>query len=260
MELQNVVFDVRDKIAFVTVNRPKVLNALNDRTMEELKYIFLECRRRDDVLAVIFTGEGEKAFIAGADINELATQSPLEGKDRSRRGQHILEIIESLGKPVIAAINGFALGGGCEIAMACTVRLAADTARLGQPEVKLGLIAGYGGTQRLVRLVGLGRALELLLTGEHVTAQRAYEIGLVNAVYARTELLAQAESMAKKMIANGPLALKLTLEAAQRGSQMTLAEGLNLEATLFGLICTTEDMKEGTRAFLEKRPAQFKAK
>lgn len=260
MELQNVVFDVREKIAYVTVNRPKVLNALNDRTMEELKHIFLECRRRDDVLAVIFTGEGEKAFIAGADINELATQSPMDGKDRSRRGQHVLEIIENLGKPVIAAINGFALGGGCEIAMACTVRLAADTARLGQPEVKLGLTAGYGGTQRLVRLVGLGRALEILLTGEHIAAQRAYEIGLVNAVYPRAELLAQAETMAKKMIANGPLALKLTIEAAQRGSQMTLAEGLNLEATLFGLICTTEDMKEGTRAFLEKRPAQFKAK
>jgi enoyl-CoA hydratase len=184
----------------------------------------------------------------------------LEGKDRSRRGQHILEIIESLGKPVIAAINGFALGGGCEIAMACTVRIASDNARLGQPEVKLGIMAGYGGTQRLVRLVGLGRALEILLTGEPITAQRAYEIGLVNAVCPHGDLLDFAESMARKMIANGPVALKLTLEAANRGSQMTLVEGLNLEATLFGLICTTEDMKEGTKAFLEKRPAKFTGK
>ncbi|HSP05802.1 MAG TPA: enoyl-CoA hydratase-related protein [Acidobacteriota bacterium] len=260
MDLQNILFEVRDRIAHVTVNRPKVLNALNDLTMEELKAVFLDCRRREDVLAVILTGSGEKAFIAGADINELATQSPLEGKDRSRRGQHILEIIEHLGKPVIAAINGFALGGGCELAMACTVRLASDNAKLGQPEVKLGIMAGYGGTQRLVRLVGLGRALELLLTGDHIPAQRAYEIGLVNAVCPQPDLLTQAEALARKMIANGPMALKLTMEAANRGSQMTLAEGLNLEATLFGLICTTEDMKEGTRAFLEKRPAQFKGK
>lgn len=260
MELQNITYDVKDKIAYVTVNRPKVLNALNDRTMEELKHVFLDARRREDVLAVIFTGAGEKAFIAGADINELATQSPLEGKDRSRRGQHILEIIESLGKPVIAAINGFALGGGCEIAMACTVRIASENARLGQPEVKLGIMAGYGGTQRLVRMIGLGRALELLLTGEQITAQRAYEIGLVNAVCPLAELPGMAETLARKMIANGPIALKLTLEAAQRGIQMSLAEGLNLEATLFGLICTTEDMKEGTKAFLEKRPAKFQGK
>ena len=260
MELQNVLFEVRDRIAFVTVNRPKVLNALNDQTMEELKHVFLDCRHRTDVAAVILTGSGEKAFIAGADINELATQTPLEGKDRSRRGQHILDIMEHLGKPVIAAINGFALGGGCEIAMACTVRVASDNAKLGQPEVKLGIMAGYGGTQRLVRLVGLGRALELLLTGDQITAQRAFEIGLVNAVFPQSELLAQAESLARKMIANGPFALKLTLEAATRGSQMTLEEGLNLEATLFGLICTTEDMKEGTRAFLEKRPAKFQGK
>ena len=258
MELQNILYEVRNRIAYVTVNRPKVLNALNDQTMEELKHIFLDIRHRSDALAAILTGAGEKAFIAGADINELATQTPIEGKDRSRRGQHILSIIESLGKPVVAAINGYALGGGCELAMACTVRLASDNAKLGQPEVKLGIMAGYGGTQRLVRLVGMGRALELLLSGEQISAQRAYEIGLVNAVFPQAELITQAENFIGKMLANGPIALKLTLEAAHRGMQMTLEEGLNLEASLFGLICTTEDMKEGTKAFLEKRSPQFK--
>lgn len=260
MQLENIIYDVRDAMAYVTVNRPKVLNALNDQTMEELKHVFLDIRHRNDVRGAIFTGAGEKAFIAGADINELATQSPVDGKDRSRRGHHILDIIENLGKPVIAAINGYALGGGCEIAMACTIRLASDNAKIGQPEVKLGIVAGYGGTQRLPRLVGLGRALEILLTGEPISAQRAYEIGLVNGVYPQGELLSQSEAMLKKMVSNGPLALKHTIEAAVHGSQMTLQEGLNLEANLFGLICTTEDMKEGTRAFLEKRPAQFRGK
>lgn len=260
MELQNVLYEVHDRIAFVTVNRPKVLNALNDQTVEELRRIFLDARHQPETQAVILTGAGEKAFIAGADINELAEQTPLQGKDRARRGQHILEIIENLGKPVIAAINGFALGGGCEIAMACTLRIASENARLGQPEVKLGIIPGYGGTQRLVRLVGLGRALELLLTGDHITAQRAYEIGLVNVVYPQADLLTQAESLARKILTNGPLALKLTLEAAIHGSQMTLAEGLNLEANLFGLVCTTKDMKEGTSAFLEKRLPKFEGK
>ena len=260
MELQNLLFEVKERIAYVTVNRPKVLNALNDQTMEELRRLFLEIRHRDDVGGVIFTGAGEKAFIAGADINELATQSPLEGKDRSRRGHHILDIIENLGKPVIAAINGYALGGGCEIAMACHIRLASENAKLGQPEVKLGIVAGYGGTQRLTRLVGLGRALELLLTGDQISAQRAYEIGLVNGVFPAAELIQQAENLLKKILANGPLAVKLTMEAAMRGSQMSLAEGLNLEANLFGMSCTTEDMKEGTRAFVEKRAANFKGK
>jgi enoyl-CoA hydratase len=260
MEFQNILLEVKDGIATVTVNRPKVLNALNDQTMEELRQVFLEIRRREDVQGVIFTGSGEKAFIAGADINELATQTPLEGKDRSRRGHHILDIIENLGKPVLAAINGYALGGGCEIAMACHIRLASENAKLGQPEVKLGIVAGYGGTQRLTRLVGLGRALELLLTGEQITAQRAYEIGLVNGVYPQAELLQQSEKLLRKMTANGPVALKLTMEAAIHGSQLTLAEGLNLEANLFALSCTTEDMKEGTRAFVEKRPAKFQGK
>ena len=237
-----------------------MLNALNDQTMEELRQVFLEIRRREDVQAVIFTGAGEKAFIAGADINELATQTPLDGKDRSRRGHHILEIIENLGKPVVAAINGYALGGGCEIAMACHIRLASENAKLGQPEVRLGIVAGYGGTQRLTRLVGLGRALEILLTGEQITAQRAYEIGLVNGVYPQAELLQESEKLLRKMTANGPVAIKLTMEAAIHGSQLTLAEGLNLEANLFAVSCTTEDMKEGTRAFVEKRAAKFQGK
>ncbi len=260
MELQNLLYEVRDQIAVVTVNRPKVMNALNDATMDELRRVFLDIRHRADVGAAILTGSGEKAFIAGADINELATSTPIEGKDRSRRGHHILDIIENLGKPVVAAINGYALGGGCELAMACTLRVASENAKLGQPEVKLGLVAGYGGTQRLVRLVGLGRALELLLTGEQISAQRAYEIGLVNAVHPQGELISETESLLRKILANGPIAVRLTMEAAFHGSQMSLAEGLNLEATLFGLSCTTEDMKEGTRAFVEKRAAQFKGR
>jgi enoyl-CoA hydratase len=260
MEYQNLLVDVKESIARVTVNRPKVLNALNDQTMEELRVAFLDLRRREDVRGILFTGAGEKAFIAGADINELATQSPLEGKDRSRRGHHILDIIENLGKPVVAAINGYALGGGCEIAMACHIRVASDNAKIGQPEVKLGIVAGYGGTQRLTRLVGLGRALELLLTGEPISAQRAYEIGLVNAVYPQTELISQTENLLKKIIINGPVAVKLTMEAAIHGSQMSLSEGLNLEANLFAMSCTTEDMREGTRAFVEKRPAKFQGK
>lgn len=260
MEYQNVLYEVRNGIAYVTVNRPKVLNALNRQTVDELRDVFLDVRQRPDAQAVILTGSGEKAFVAGADINELAAQSPIEGKDMSRRGQHVLGIIENLGKPVVAAINGFALGGGCELAMACTLRTASENAKIGQPEVKLGIIAGYGGTQRLTRLVGLGRALEILLTGEPITAQRAYEIGLVNAVYPQGELIAQTENMVRKMLANGPLALKFSIEAAVHGSQMSLEEALNLEGNLFGLLCTTEDMKEGTRAFLEKRPAKFQGK
>ncbi len=260
MEYQNVLYEVRNRIAYVTVNRPKVLNALNRQTVDELRDIFLDVRQRPDANAAILTGSGEKAFVAGADINELAAQSPIEGKDMSRRGQHVLSIIENLGKPVVAAINGFALGGGCEIAMACSLRTASENARIGQPEVKLGIIAGYGGTQRLTRLVGLGRALEILLTGDPITAQRAYEIGLVNAVYPQPELMAQTENMVRKILANGPLAVKFSLEAAVHGSQMSLEEGMNLEGSLFGLLCATEDMKEGTRAFLEKRAAKFQGK
>src|SRR5207249_11680548 len=198
---------------------------------------------------------GEKAYIAGADINELATSPPLDGKDRSRRGHHILDIIENLGKPVIAAINGYALGGGCEIAMACTLRLASDNAKLGQPEVKLGLIPGYGGTQRLPRLVGKGPAMQMVLAGEMITAQEAHRIGLVNEVVAPAELVPRAEAIAQKIIANAPLAVQYAMEAVNKGMEMTLAEGLYLEAVLFGVSCATEDKKEGTTAFLEKRQA-----
>ncbi len=246
--------------AIVTVNRPDKLNALNDRTMEELDAAFAGFAGDPATRGVILTGAGEKAFVAGADIGELSTQSPVEGKERSIRGQGILDRIENLGKPVIAAVNGFALGGGCELAMACHVRIASENARLGTPEVKLGIMCGYAGTQRLSRLVGKGRALEILLTGEMVDAAEAHRIGLVNKVVPRDKLLAEAESLLRKMLANGPLSLRFTLEAVNAGLEMPFAQAQYLEATLFGLICTTGDMKEGTQAFLEKRPPNFRGK
>jgi len=209
---------------------------------------------------VILTGAGEKAFVAGADIAELATQSPVDGKERSIRGQRVLDRIERLGKPVIAAVNGFALGGGCELAMACHVRIASENAKLGTPEVKLGIMCGYAGTQRLPRLVGKGRALEMLLTGEMVDAAEALRIGLVNRVVPREKLLAEAEGLMRKMLANGPVSLRFTLEAVNDGLETGFDEAERQEATLFGLICTTEDMKEGTKAFLDKRPARFQGK
>jgi enoyl-CoA hydratase len=244
----------------VAVNRPEKLNALNRKTMDELHDCFQEIERDDEVRAVILTGAGEKAFVGGADINELAVQTPVEGKELSRRGQKILDLIEQLGKPVIAAVNGYALGGGCELALACTIRIASENARLGQPEVKLGLIPGYAGTQRLPRLVGKGRALEMVLSGEPVSAAEAYRIGLVNQVVPAQDLMATAEKLAQKILANAPLAVKFALEAVNHGLEMTQAEGQFLEANLFGLCCTTADMKEGTRAFLEKRPARFTGK
>jgi len=257
MSYQNLRIEKRDGIAVVTVNRPEKLNALDDRTMEELDGAFTALRSDPAVGGVILTGAGEKAFVAGADISELATQSPVQGKERSIRGQEILDKIEGLGKPVVAAVNGFALGGGCELAMACHVRVAAENARLGTPEVKLGIMCGYAGTQRLSRLVGKGRALEILLTGEPVDAQEAHRIGLVNKVVPKEKLLAEAEAVLRKMLGNGPVSLRFSLDAVNAGLEMPFAEAQYLEATLFGLICTTEDMKEGTRAFLEKRPAKF---
>lgn len=257
---QNLRLEKRDAIAIVTVNRPEKLNALDDRTMEELEAAFTSLGSDPEARGVILTGAGEKAFVAGADVSELATQSPVDGKERSIRGQRILDRIESLGKPVVAAVNGFALGGGCELAMACHLRVASENARLGTPEVKLGIMCGYGGTQRLSRLVGKGRALEILLTGEPVDAAEAHRIGLVNRVVPKDRLLAEAEALLRKILANGPVSLRFTLEAVNAGLEMPLAEAQRLEATLFGLICTTEDMKEGTRAFLEKRPAKFQGK
>ena len=260
MNFENILFSTKDSVAYVTVNRPKVLNALNMPTMEELRFAFHEIKNDKGVRAVIFTGAGEKAFIAGADIAELSKQDAITAKEYTHRGQSVLNLIENLGKPVIACINGFALGGGCEIALACTMRLASETAKLGQPEVKLGIIAGYGGSQRLPRLVGKGIAMQILLTGEMISAQEAHRIGLVNEVTAPADLIPRAEAIAQKIIANAPLAVQYTMEAVNKGMEMNLSEGLYLEAALFGLCCATEDKKEGTTAFLEKRAAQFKGK
>src|SRR5271168_3546571 len=260
MTYENILYEKKNSIAYVTVNRPKVLNALNMATMEELRSAFTDAKNDASVRVCILTGSGEKAFIAGADIAELAKQDAVSGKEYTHRGQSVLDLIENLGKPVIACINGFALGGGCEIAMACTMRLASETAKLGQPEVKLGIIPGYGGTQRLPRLVGKGVAMQLVLTGEMITAQEAHRIGLVNEVVAPAELIPRAEAIAAKIIANAPLAVQYAMEAVNKGMEMTLAEGLYLEAVLFGMSCATEDKKEGTAAFLEKRAAAFKGK
>src|SRR6266849_5124202 len=260
MAYENLLYEKRDRIGFITFNRPKVLNALNRKTMEELNHILIAAREDDEVRVLILTGAGEKSFVAGADISELAVQTPVSGKETALFGQSVLHRLETLGKPSIAAINGFALGGGCEVALACSIRLASKSAKLGQPEVKLGIMPGYGGSQRLARLCGKGVAHELCLTGEMISAEEAQRIGLVNHIHEPGELIPAAEAMAKKIIANAPLAVKFAMEAIERGGEMPQEEGLFLEATLFGLACATEDMHEGTKAFLEKRPAQFKGK
>ena len=260
MTYENLLYEKRDHIGFITFNRPKVLNALNRKTMEELREVLIDAGNDDAVRVLILTGAGEKSFVAGADIGELAVQSPVSGKETAAFGQSVLHRLETLGKPSIAAINGFALGGGCEVALACSIRLASKSAKLGQPEVKLGIITGYGGSQRLARLCGKGVAHELCLTGEMISAEEAQRIGLVNHVYEPTELLPAAEGLAKKIIANAPLSVRYTMEVIERGSEMPLEEGLYLESALFGLCAATEDMREGTRAFLEKRPAQFRGK
>src|SRR6202453_559040 len=260
MDLENIRYELRPPIALVTVDRPKVLNALNHLSMTELELVFVDIRENPGIRAVLITGGGEKAFVAGADIGELASVSALEGEQLARRGQRIFSLIENCGKPVIACINGFALGGGCELALACTLRLASDQARLGQPEVKLGIIPGYGGTQRLPRLVGKGLAMQMVLAGEIISAQEAHRIGLVNEVTSAAELIPRAEAIAAKIIANAPLAVQYAMEAVNKGMEMTLASGLHLEASLFGLCCTTLDKAEGTAAFLEKRPASFKGR
>ena len=259
-QFENLLYDKKDHIAYITVNRPKVLNALNPATMGDLRRAFTAAQEDPEVRVVILTGAGEKAFVAGADLNELRKLTLIEGKEYTHAGQAVLDLIENLGKPVIACVNGFALGGGCEIAMACTLRLASENAKLGQPEVTLGLIPGYGGTQRLPRLVGRGVAMQLVLTGGMISAQEAYRIGLVNEVVAAAELIPRAEAIAKKIIANAPLAVQYAMEAVNHGMDMPLKEGLYLEATLFGLICGTEDKNEGTTAFLEKRAANFKGR
>jgi enoyl-CoA hydratase len=260
MAYENILFEKKGAIAYVTFNRPKVLNALNRKTVEELRDALLQVRDDSEIRALILTGSGEKSFVAGADISELAQRTPVDGKDFSLFGQSVFHLLETLGKPSICAINGFALGGGCELALCCTIRLASKTAKLGQPEVKLGIIPGYGGTQRLARLCGKGVAHELCLSGEMITAEEALRIGLVNHIYEPAELLPAAEALANKVIANAPIAVKYTMEAIERGVEMPQEEGLFLEATLFGLACATEDMREGTKAFLEKRKADFKGK
>jgi len=257
---ENIKLETRNKIAYITIDRPKVLNALNMQTMEELRQAFTQVKDDKDVRVVVLTGAGEKSFVAGADINELQKNNPVEAKEYTHRGQAVLDLIENLGKPVIACINGFALGGGCELAMACTMRLASENAKLGQPEVKLGIIPGYGGTQRLPRLVGKGVAAQLLLTGDMISAQEAHRIGLVNEVVPASELIPRAEAIAQAIIKNAPLAIQYCLEAVNHGMEMSQQEGLFLEAALFSVCCATEDKKEGTTAFLEKRAANFQGR
>jgi enoyl-CoA hydratase len=260
MTFDNLLIERDGAVAIITLNRPKLLNALNSQTLTELASAMAAFKDDAGVRAIVLTGAGDKSFVAGADINELAVLSPVEGKEHARRGQTIFDTIEQLGKPVIAAINGFALGGGCELAMACTLRLAADTAKFGQPEINLGLIPGYAGSQRLPRLVGKGVALEMLLTGDMINAQRAYEIGLVNRVVPAAELLAEARKLAHTLASKAPIAVRYILDAVHQGLDSPFAQGEYLETSLFGTIASSADMREGTKAFLEKRKAVWQGK
>jgi len=258
--LENILVERDGAIATITINRPKVLNALSTRTIDELRRAVLALKYDEGIRVVIITGAGEKSFVAGADINELAAQTPTGGRELSLRGQQVFDQIENLGKPVIAAINGYALGGGCELALACTIRIAADTARLGQPEINLGIMPGYGGSQRLARLIGRGPALEMLLTGDQVSAAEAHRLGLVNRVVTGANLMGEVRKLAHTLASKAPVAVRYILDAVNSGLQMPLAEAELFEATLFGLVAATEDMREGTKAFLEKRKAEFRGK
>ncbi|MGD2245766.1 MAG: enoyl-CoA hydratase-related protein [Candidatus Aminicenantes bacterium] len=258
MGFENVIVNKEDGLGFITVNRPDKLNALNAQTVEELHEAFLSFQEDSDVKAVILTGSGDKAFIAGADIGELAELDAESGRAYVLRGQELTKLVENFPKPVIAAVNGFALGGGTEVALACHVRVVSENAQMGQPEVKLGLIPGYGGTQRLARLVGKGQAMELILTGKTIDAQQAFQIGLVNRVVPQGDLLSTCRQMAQEIIKNAPLAVEYAIRAINQGLDNTLDEGLVLEADLFGKACSSDDSKEGTQAFLEKRKAEFK--
>lgn len=260
VEFSNLTLKVENRIALVTLDRPEALNALNRELLRELTTAFEVLGDRDDVSAIILTGAGEKAFVGGADIRELSELDVLEGRAFSRKGQELFNRIDGFVKPVIAAVNGYCLGGGCELAMACHLRIASRSARFGQPEVKLGLIPGYGGTQRLPRLVGEGRALELLLTGEMISADEALRIGLVNRIVDDGRLLEESTAWAAKIMKNGPLAVKGCLDAVRNGRGLPLEQGLAVEAGLFGMVCGSEDMKEGTRAFIEKRKPAFKGR
>jgi enoyl-CoA hydratase len=260
MTPENLLIERDGAVLVVTINRPKVMNALNAPLLADLSAMVDDAAADAGVRALVITGAGEKAFVAGADINELAEQTPVAGRERARYGQGVFDRIERLGKPVIAAVNGFALGGGCELAMACTIRLAADTAKFGQPEINLGLIPGYAGSQRLPRLVGRGRALELLLSGHSISADEALRIGLVNRVVPSAQLLTEARALAHTLASKAPVAVRYILDAVARGLDMPLADAQDYEATLFGLVSTTDDMREGTKAFLEKRKPEFKGK
>ena len=260
MELQNVLYEKRAGVAYVTVNRPKVLNALDHQTLAELREVFEYVRADAAIRGAILTGAGDKAFIAGADIREIAGADAVAAAELTRNGQAVLDAIENLGKPAIAAINGFALGGGCETAMACTIRVAAEHARFGQPEVKLGVIPGFGGTQRMPRLVGKGAALKLILSGEPIGAQEAYRIGLVDELVPGAELIARAEAILERITANAPLAIRFAIEAVNKGLEGSQQEGLALEASLFALCAATHDKQEGTSAFLEKRVPKFEGR
>jgi enoyl-CoA hydratase/carnithine racemase len=257
---QNLLYSTTDSIALIVINRPEVRNALNAATLDELRNAVERVHGDSGIRGVIITGAGEKAFVAGADIREIAGLTAEEGERFARRGQAVFDSIETLGKPVIAAVNGYALGGGCELAMACTLRVASENAVFGQPEVKLGIIPGYGGTQRLPRLAGRGPAMEMLLTGETISASEALRVGLVNHVVPLSELRSASEILAKKIMAHAPQAVRFCMESVHRGLDMSLAEGQAEEARLFGKCCATEDMKEGTGAFLEKRAPEFKGK
>ncbi|MBD3334704.1 MAG: enoyl-CoA hydratase [Candidatus Eisenbacteria bacterium] len=258
MSWETLLLEKDPPVAVVTVNRPDKLNALNAQAFNDLYDAFKRLGQDDEVRVVIVTGSGEKAFVAGADIKELAEMSAREGKELSLRGQKVFDLVENCGKPTIAAINGYALGGGCELALACTLRIATESARIGFPEVTLGLIPGYAGTQRLPRIVGKGRALELILSGVPAKARQAHEMGLVNRVVPGEELLTAARELAGTIAQRGPLALRYAMEAVHQGLESPFAEAARLEANLFGLLFATEDMHEGTRAFLEKRQADFK--
>jgi enoyl-CoA hydratase len=258
MTFDNLLIERDGALVIVTINRPAVLNALDTPTTDDLRRLMTDLRDDASVRVVIVTGAGDKSFVAGADINELAALTPVGAREHARRGQQVFDLIEQLGKPVIAAVNGFALGGGCELAMACTLRIAAETARFGQPEINLGIIPGFAGTQRLARLVGKGAALEILLTGRQIKADEALRIGLVNKVVPSASLLDEARALASQLAAQAPIASRFILDAVNHGLEVPFAEGEALEATLFGMIASTADMREGTRAFLEKRKARFK--